>query len=388
MMQRESRFVAMVPDPALMDVPRRVMRTGADVQMDGGATPLLAYGLLPWEKRAHVFYHYADSQAVTVRDTVLSCGYYLYLRGDAPVREGFRDIVRFLWERFGSANLAASRGPQQEPFSTYVHKAWDVYVPMVALETSHRGVPITLLRQARLAWSNKLHPGADNDCWFNIWFNALRTAYGMAVHGTSSGKPALVRQAEGVLNLALLAPQERGIAPSVFYEDSTGGHWVADHAWGGIDSGRCLPMFHNAWTGTWLLAWADFLPKRRDEILAFTGRFAEFLVHHQDPRGVIPSWYVPGSLEPAPEFREENAETAGAALFLAEYSRRTGDTIARQPNGRWRTSSKRSNRSRGLTFETFFSCSRKPLVSTMVTPVSIRRTRSMHQAAEVLPIRS
>ncbi len=385
MMQRDTRFVAMLPDPALMNTPRRTVRTGADVQMDGGATPLIAYGFLPWEKRGHVFYHHADSLAVAVRDTTLSYGYFLYLRGDAPVREGYRDVVRFLWDRIGRANLLAPAGPQTEPFPAYIRKAWKEFVPMVALRTTYRDTPVTLLRQARLAWSNKMHPGADNDSWFNVWFNALRTAYGMALHGASSGDTALSDLAEGVLNLALLAPQEGGIAPSIFYADSTGGHWVADHAWGGIREGRYLPMFHNAWTGVWLLAWSDLVPQRRAEILAFTKRFAQFLTDHQDARGVIPSWYAPQTLEPAPEFRDENAETAGAALFLAEYSRRTGDAAARdaarramdyiyteiEPGHKW------------FDFETFFSCSRKPVgFFDAYTGQHPQNTLSMHQAAE------
>ncbi len=385
MMQRDSRFVAMMPDPALMDTPRRMVRTGADVQMDGGATPLMAYGFLPWEKRAHVYYHHDDSLAVRVNDTSLACGYYLYLNARAPAREGYREIVRFLWDRFGQKNFSSPRGPQSEPFSAYIHKAWNVYVPMVALEASWEGTPVTLLRQGRLAWSNTLHKGADDDCWFNVWFNALRTAYGMALYGQSSGNQELVRQAQGVLNLALHAPQEGGIAPSIFYMDSSGGHWVADHAWGGIGKGRYLPMFHNAWTGTWLLAWADLFPERKPEILNYTERFSKFLIKHQDATGVIPSWYEPVTLDPAPEFRSENAETAGAALFLAEYSRRTGDTTALhaaeramayifreiEPDHKW------------FDFETFFSCSRKtPGFYDTYTGQHPQNTLSMHQAAE------
>jgi len=385
MMQRDSRFVALIPDPALMNTPRRVMRTGADVQMDGGATPLMAYGLLPWTKRAHVYYHHHDALSVAVEDTALSCGYYLYLRANAPEREGYRDVVRFLWDRFGHVNFSSARGPQGEPFSAYMRKAWDEYVPLVALDTVYRGAPVTLLRQARLAWSNAMPKAADNDCWFNVWFNALRTAYGMALHARMTGNAELLRRAQGVLNLALLAPQERGIAPAIFYIDSAGGHWVADHAWGGIEKGRFLPMFHNAWTGIWLLQWADLYPDRRSEVLRFTGQFARFLAKNQAASGVIPSWYEPGTLTPAPEFRDENAETAGAAYFLAEYARQTGDSTSLrsavrameyvfreiEPEHRW------------FDYETFFSCSRKPLgFFDSFTGQHPQNTLSMHQAAE------
>ena len=147
------------------------------------------------------------------------------------------------------------------------------------------------------------------------------------------GPPAtrlLERRAEGVLNLALLAPREGGLAPTIFYLDSAGGHWVADQGWGGIDGGRNLPMFHNAWTATWMLSWAELLPRRKQEILEYTGGIARFLLAHQEPSGVIPSWYDPATGDPSPVLRDENAETAGAALFLSRYASATGESAPRQ----------------------------------------------------------
>lgn len=386
MMQRARRFVAIVPDPALMNTPRARVRTAADVQMDGGATPLIAYGVMPWKVRGHVFYRHTDSMRVALTDTAVTFGYYVFCSAAAPAREGYRDVVRFLWERFGHPSFAGPGGPQHEPFSTYVHRAWDEYLPSVAMTASYNGHAITLLRQGRLAWSNRLPREADNDNWFNVWFNALRTAYGMAFYADRSGRPALVRQADGVLNLALSAPQQGGIAPSIFYLDSAGtGHWVGDHAWGGIGQGEYLPMFHNAWTGVWLLRWAGLRPGRWPEILAYTGRLARFLARNQHASGVIPSWYHPATLQPAETFRDENAETAGAALFLAEFARKTGDAEARAaaeramayvfreivPDRRW------------FDFETFFSCSRKPLgFFDRYTAQHPQNTLSMHQAAE------
>jgi hypothetical protein len=194
-----------------------------------------------------------------------------------------------------------------------------------------------------------------------------------------------MRQATNVLNLALLAPQQNGIAPSIFYVDSTGGHWVADHGWGGIDDGRDLPMFHNAWTCYWLLRWIDLAPERKTEILRYTKAFAGFLIFNQHPNGVIPSWYDPTTLKPVETFRDENAETAGAALFLAEFYARTkgvrylrGAEKATQyifksvlPERKW------------FDFETFFSCSRKPLnFYDSYTQQHPQNTLSMHQAAE------
>jgi hypothetical protein len=144
-------------------------------------------------------------------------------------------------------------------------------------------------------------------------------------------------------------------------------------------------MFHNAWTCTWLLRWGDLLPTRRQEILRFARGFGEFLLKHQRADGVIPSWYDPVTLEPAPPLRDENGETAGAALFLVELFDRTNDRryleAAEQamkyiltrvvPERTW------------YDFETFFSCSRKPLgFFDRFTGQPPQNTLSMHQAAE------
>lgn len=385
MLQRKNYFAALVPDITAIDVRDRRIQSGADVRVDSVSVPMLSYGLLPWAKRLHVYYMHTDSMAVSLHDTTVRFAYTLFLRGDAPEKTGYREVVRFLWEETGRKSLTAGAGPQMEPFSSYINKAWYTYLPQVALDTTYNGIPVTLLRQGRLAWSNKLPPAADNDAWFNVWFNSLRTAYGMFLYGRASGDRHLAGQAERVLNLALAAPNDRGIAPSIFYTDSLGGHWVADHAWGGIRKGEYLAMFHNAWTCYWLLQWSDLVPLRKKEIFTYTRRFADFLCAHQAPGGVIPSWYHPETLEPAPEFRDENAETAGAALFLAEFARRTH-------TARYRDAAVKAMeyifreivpRQKWFDFETFFSCSRKPLdFFDRFTHQYPQNTLSMHQAAE------
>jgi hypothetical protein len=391
MMQKEGFFAALVPVLADVDGKGRRIRTIADLQVETADRPFFSIGLQNWIpepyrlRNTHVFYVAPDSLAATVSDTTVTLDYLLFLRADAPKREGYREVVRYHWMTSGASNMQRPVGPQEEPFSSYIQKAWYQFVPQIALDTQYRGIPVTLLRQARLAWSNNLPKSADDDSWFNVWFNALRTAYGMYLHGKTVDDQHLVSQATNVLNLALLAPQQNGIAPSIFYVDSSGGHWVADHAWGGIDDGRDLPMFHNAWTCYWLLQWIDLVPERKAEILRFTKAFADFLLLNQHRNGVIPSWYNPTTLKPVETFRDENAETAGAALFLAEFYSRTkgvrylrGAEKAMQyifksvlPERKW------------FDFETFFSCSRKPLgFYDSYTQQNPQNTLSMHQAAE------
>lgn len=391
MMQKDGYFAALVPNVADVDGKARSIRTAADLQVETSDQPFFSIGLQNWIaepyrlRNTHVFYMAPDSLAPVVGDTTVTMSYLLFLRAEAPMREGFREVVRYHWTTSGASNMQKSVGPQTEPFSSDIQKAWYQFLPQVALDTQYQGRPVTLLRQARLAWSNKLPKSADNDSWFNVWFNALRTAYGMYLHGVSAGDEHLKRQAVNVLNLALLAPQQNGIAPSIFYVDSAGGHWVADHGWGGIDDGRDLAMFHNAWTCYWMLQWIDLVPEGKAEILHYTKAFADFLLSNQNSNGVIPSWYDPVTLKPVETFRDENAETAGAALFLAEFYARTkesrylnGAELAMRyiftsvvPQHKW------------FDFETFFSCSRKPIgFFDTYTQQNPQNTLSMHQAAE------
>lgn len=386
MLQRGRQFAALVPDLPTIDGRNRLSRSGADLRVAEGPYPILSFGLLPWQKKNHVYYAHNDSTTATIRKgSKAGYGYFIYVTAQGEPGAEFQKIVRFQWDRFGRGNFLQPKGPQSQPFATYEEKAWKQFVPMVAMDADLRGTRITLLRQERLAWSNKLHAQANNDNWFNVWFNSLRTAYGMYLYAGETGDKSLRERAVGNLNLALLAPDYQGISPSIFYLESSGGHWVADHAWGGIRGGSCLAMFHNAWTVVWLLRWGDLVPERKDEIIARARRFGDFLVRNQRPSGVIPSWYDPVTLEPVPEFRDENAETAGAAFALTELYRRTGEsgylTAARRameyitteilPERKW------------FDYETFFSCSRKPLgFFDAVTGQYPQNTLSMHQAAE------
>jgi hypothetical protein len=392
MMQKGGCFAALVPVLENLDGKGRLIRTAGDLQVQTADRPFFSLGLENWIPEpyqlhnTHVFCVAPDSLAAVVpQDTVVTLKFLLFLRADAPDREGFHEVVRYHWASSGAKYMQREVGPQAEPFASYIHKAWYQFLPQIALDAEYQGRPITLLRQARLAWSNKLPKGADNDSWFNVWFSALRTAYGMYLHGNAVGDQNLMREAGNVLNLALLAPQNGGIAPTIFYLDSAGGHWIADQDWGSINKGQDLQMFHNAWTCYWLLKWMDLVPDRRVEILRYTKAFAEFLVRNQHPNGVIPSWYDPVTLKPVEVFRDENAETAGAALFLASYYAHTKESKYLQvaeramgyifteilPQRKW------------FDFETFFSCSRKPLdFYDSYTQQHPQNTLSMHQAAE------
>ncbi|MEO8167522.1 MAG: hypothetical protein ABI623_04685 [bacterium] len=386
MIQKGNIFAALIPDLPSIDGETRVLRASADLQVETSSSPFVSFGLMNWvRKKEHVYYAHNESLAVNVADTSLSFGYYLYLSATATPRQGFQDVVRFEWEKYGHQNFMSPVGPQSEPFSTYIHRAWYEFLPTIAHSASYTGKSVTLLTQGRLAWSNSLPKEADNDSWFNVWFNALRTAYGMYLYGQQVGDAGLKKQAVGVLELALSAPQAEGLSPSIFYFDSSGGHWVPDQKWGGIAEGEYFSVVHNAWTNYWLLQWTDLLPARKKEIELYTERFAAFLLSHQKASGVFSSWFHSTTLQPAETFANENAETAGSAFFLAELYKRTGDTkylsasekamqyifTSILPENKW------------FDYETFFSCSRKPVgFFDTYTQQHPQNTLSMFMAAE------
>jgi len=384
MVQNDSFFCALIPEVERIQ-PWRSIQTSADLQVLAPEAPLLSYGAMNWRTRSHVFYTHSDKMTTQLVDGRFSYGYSLYMDAGAERGSGFRAILRFLWEGRGRRNLLDSPSPQGAPFATYIRKAWDDYLPLVALDTTYGGVPVTLLSQERLSWSNKLPRSANRDAWFTVWFNSLRTAYGIYLHGRESGDAALMERATRVLNLAMLAPQRDGLSPSIFYVDSAGGHWVGDHGWGGIEGGRMYSTFNNAWTHYWMLAWADLLEEKRVEILKRSRALGDFLLREQRPSGVIPSWFDPETLEPAEVYREENAETAGAALFLAELYDRTKEKSYLESAQRAMEYVNREivPERKWFDFETFFSCSRKPLdFYDAFTQQYPQNTLSMHQAAE------
>jgi len=120
--------------------------------------------------------------------------------------------------------------------------------------------------------------------------------------------------------------------------------------------------FAMSWTAYWMLRWAeDLMPARKAEILAFVKPYGEFLLAHQEPSGVIPSWYYASNLAPRAEFRDFNAETTASALLLATLGSVTGDQrfIAGAERGMSFIEREVLPRQRWFDFETFLSCARK-----------------------------
>ncbi len=441
MLQKDSIFVALIPDLQYL-VKHRAMPLAMDFQLpqspppdstaDHDSTrrdispvsdpahsaPLLSFGFWPWKTRDHVYYQPDSTQAPLLENTEISYAYYLWLdHRAAPFMRSttakgklapaaFRPLVDFFWEKFSPAYRAGNIGPLPATLDALAQRAWKQYAEQTWVETTLNGRPVGGMKSLRLAWSNQLPEEANNDIWFNSWFQTLRSAYGMYLYGKRNKDVLLMQRAEKVLNLALSAPNEGGVFPSIYYftktkaeqpltasvvkiskdktSEQVAHHWIGDEGWAGFGN-DFNHTFDASWTGYWLLQWADLLPGRRQEILAFCRTYAEFLLKWQQTSGVIPSWFHRIEHQPKQEFFQENAETAGSALFLAElYNRapeprylaaaiKAMDYLTREilPQNKW------------FDYETFTSCSRKPFdFYDAVTGQFPQNTLSMNQAAK------
>jgi len=437
MLQKDSIFVALIPDlpylvknralPLAMDLqlpqlphPDSAVSLENDstqhaVSMAGNAAPVLSFGFWPWKTRDHVYYRPDSTAAPRLHETEVSYAYYLWMEHraapfpralDAKTKTAgapFRRVVDFLWEKFSPAYRDGNVGPLPATLDALAQRAWKQYAEQTWIATKLNGRPIGGMKSERLAWSNSLPEEANNDVWFNSRLQTLRTAYGIYLYGKRSRDLVSMQRAEKVLNLALSAPNEGGLFPSIYYftkkppplsaavvkiakqkePEQITHHWIGDEGSGGFGSDY-NHTFDASWTGYWLLQWADLLPQRRQEILAFCRPYADFLLQWQQPSGVIPSWFHRDDYQPREEFFHENAETAGSALFLAELFNRTKEqryldaavnamnymTHGILPRNQW------------FNDETFLSCSRQPFdFYDSISGQFPQNTLSMNQAA-------
>lgn len=358
MLQQGSVFTALMPQ--LND--RLVRPLALDLDVTSDKLPWLSYGEIPSEPYGHSYFRRSATAAVQGIAGVIEYRYRI-VASDQPAKLGYRRVVRLLWADTGHDELMRSENLQQNvvrrqlvTFSQWQKDTWIRYANEV-----YRGFPCgsrqcgTLISD-RNPWGH-WDQGAP-DAWFNAWFETLRSAYGWYLYGRNTGNASIESKAESVLNLALSSPQNHGAFPTIYLLANK--RWIRDDGWAGFPED--YHAFDMSWTAYWMLQWADLLPQRKSEILAFVRPYGDFLVEHQLPSGVIPSWYS-SDLKPAKVFREYNSETAASALLLASLYRATGNRtylnhaiqamgfIEREvlPRQRW------------YDFETFFSCARKPL---------------------------
>lgn len=358
MLQQGKYVVALMPILAdQMSVP-----LAFDLNVSSEEKPWLSFGAVPNEPHDHSYFRRAATANLPVDGNDIAYSYAV-LASSQPERLGYRRVVRRLWQTLGRPRLLQSvdlqrnaRRPELVLFDDWRKEAWHRYADEV-----YRDVDCAPKNCGTLV-SDRNYLGQwdkpEDDAWFNSWFQTLRTAYGWYLYGKRENDPRIQRNAEGILTLALSSPQHQGAFSTIYLVPEK--KWVREDGWAGFPDD--YHAFCMSWTAYWMLKWAeDLTPNRKSEILAFARPYGDFLVKHQLPSGVIPSWYD-SVLEPREEFRDRNAETAGSALFLLELGGMTADKSYLEAGTRAMEFITREVVPRQLwwDFETFLSCARKP----------------------------
>jgi len=380
-LQAKRDFAALIPDldfikensplPACLNLDR----FNQDIQ------PEMRYGLRPHILKGHVYFQHTPAMTASIKNTTLQFGYYLYLDTDAPPQAGYQKVVYFLWDHYKKQYIN-NLLPQTQPFDAYAEQIYSF-----ANKTLWRETMIDNERCGAMVLSRQ----CPDDVWFQGWFNQLRSAYGLHYFGTRMNNSDWVKRAEATQHLILHAPQDKGLFPTIFVlgDSPDQNRWVNSNLQGGGPD-----LFHPldcSWTAYWLLKWYQDL--RWDaRTLPFCRHYADALLKLQLENGAIPDWVKADTLEPIEKYNGEkyadttfdyiqhmlsrwdtrrfihSAESAASGLFLAELVKVLGNQDARHekylssairianylqtyvlPQQKW------------FDFETFFSCSVKPL---------------------------
>jgi hypothetical protein len=375
---------------------------GASARGPAGAAPALApflsYALLDYKPHGHVYFAPTGRPAALSPGDTLRIGFTLLFDPEAgPL--AFQPVLRFLWRRYGAKELAGTIAPQALPFEGYARLAFESTFERYGLWRGFRlggrdagGICARIMRPglgqgsaglpndptlriaanylltrtmaprqkaAMIRWNSRgIHP----HLWNAVFFNNLRTSFGLMHYARRWNDSALAGRARAMWELALAAPQRSGIFPSVFAGDEGHPHWVP-----GTRIWKYTGAYHvpdAAVTGWWMLA-VDRLLEGGGIFRERSTALGDFLLRAQLPSGAVPTWVSVGkngALRPQAALAE-SAGSAAAGLFLAcladatgrgEYrdgARRVADFIIERvfPRQAW------------LDTEVFFSCSPKPL---------------------------
>ncbi len=363
-LQHDALAFGFLPDIELLKTaPQRRIKTALNYDVRAGAFPIVEYGFLDWQSRGHVYYAHRPGTAVAVSNCELVYGYILMGSARAEPMSFHRPVARYYYRQHLAPALRAHPEQQLRTFDQWERHAWHECGERCWWQADVDGLEIGDLSSDREFVPGRLWHPTLPDGWFNHWFQSLRTALAMYRSGKEHEDTGLAARARRVLNLCLLAPQRGGAFPVVAYWDAAKAslYWEKDNTWAGLPN--WYHSFDMCWTGYWLLAWHDELQGSEKRILSRCRALGDFLVRSQLVSGCIPSYYD-GDLTPNHRYLyDDNAETAGCAVFLLRLNAVTAEpgyldaacramTYIRKevmPANRW------------FDFETFFSCSPKPV---------------------------
>jgi hypothetical protein len=351
----------------------------------------LVLGMSEYDVREHVLYVRKPGARYPAGE--VEVGFYAIASGrqDDP----FRAPLALLWRTWGRQRFAAGE-PLAADLSPYVGHtyrwAFESWAPAVWQEfdlgdgaggSRHVGAPVFIVNQTQSPnYQGAVSEREFRSVWNQAWFQSLRSASGVYRHARRTGDEKLRARALLTKELALAAPQEEGIFPSVVateMEEVTVGTEKVRRSkgwetafWGNSDrnpvnrpaSGaedddiRKAPyhVLDMSLTALWMLRWNAELEKD-ERLLAYARSYGDALLGLQRADGFFPAWLAKDTRKPLGVL-DDSAETSASATFLIELATQTGEAkyaaAARAsleavlkeivPTGRWED------------FETYWSC--------------------------------
>ncbi|MDP8223168.1 MAG: hypothetical protein P9L99_07405 [Candidatus Lernaella stagnicola] len=162
---------------------------------------------------------------------------------------------------------------------------------------------------------------------FQCWFNQVRTALGVALVSRRGHGEVFLERAQRIVELALQAPLEQGLMPSVCLFPEGEIRWMR-----GTRAFEIVDRFHlpdNAVTAFHLLEWYETVAAE-DRILARCREIGDTLLELQHDDGSVPSWVTPqaGGWDVDPTLAR-SAASAAPAMLWARLARVTGEETYR-----------------------------------------------------------
>ncbi len=329
------------------------MQQALDLRVTGTLLegPRLSCGFCHSEPDSHVYFAYRPATAPRFHNTELTYAFRIWVgRSDSPTNL-VQQITEYQWQTYGHPLMPDPR-PQVLPFIEYGRRYTFQHELPDSIRTVHlHGTECTGIE-------NRNRRGAQ----FHAWENDMHMGYGLWYYSQQLPDPQLQRIAAGMLNLMRNAPRTRGAFPGIFnfdteqYEGSL--FWTARSA----DARQGYDTAAMGVTIWWLLKWIeDFAELDRTALLDVATAYCDFLMAEQLPSGAIPTYFL-SDLTPAPPLRESATTAISGAVLAkcAQLARNPAYTRAAMQAGYFIE----SHCLPGLNFddfETFYSCSPKPL---------------------------
>ena len=356
-LMKDKLWLALIPDLNLLSKLKKSRTTCLELNIKDEQKPLFGYGIKKYEPIFHTYYRHSPSMLMTPPAGKIKFGYEILVGFGDKRGEVLRKVTSYQWKKYARKYLDDVL-PQVLPFFRYAEYTYPTVLKREFVEFKINGKDVGGFKALEDNRDYFRRPG--DIVWNQVWFNGLRSAYGMWYFGRRLGKVKWVRKASKVKELTLQAPQICGLFPAIY--DYKNNRW-----WGSVPrlngGEKRIHIANASWTATWLIWWNENLEKDK-RIKKYVNKFAEFLAENQLKSGAIPAWFdiVGDRIKPV-DVLKESAETACPALFVGEFIKATGekkylpvlikacDFLLAEvvPQMKY------------WDFETFFSCSWKPL---------------------------